>query len=836
MKRALAERAKQSLPPPSLAEPNKVPRLELSASAVPNDAIPSSNNAVATPTSPAKRQKRITALASQVNQDDSAFYLKHQNRALATELLSLQDTTKALEKERDYRRQECWAACQALNSLQATWTQLETALLADSVPRLALMMDSGAPAVTGTGSMEWTRALAEALAGLGRTSADSTDQFYSDLSQLSANVTARANTLQECIWKAFHSSPPSNAAIENALYAKQLAESQMHSRFLETQVAELTQARDQIASKERKLRRNLYRISVGILTVEQAMQILDQEGDEEWLQVRLETREKVKQEEDQLSPSATSNISPVDATAAALSESKVTEYESKIADLEATLKNRDRSIEELTGKLKEKELLLNQLSLSQQSAEDAEKLQSFEATRTSLKLKEKQVLELEKELDSTREKWAQAIGNEKSAIASIEEQLTKFEKRWSEIAEKTDVDGEASHDDLPGIQPSRIVNAETIAELEHKLSQALENVRQAETIRCTLAESLELNQELQSKLEDLKSKYAALQGKNDNNTSTEKSEAMPWLSEGDGNAEETSSMDKVEREKYDREYKNHRKARKEISTLNSKLDSLKGKLERAEKDRDAILATNSRLLQQITEKDEMNAKSLSTILHLKSLTEQLKLENDNLEQQAKSASQLALAARLASNAKARVSEEMIKEKELLEEKLSLSEKETTRIKNELDKLSNDLSEGSGKVSVLQSKFENSVKRCDELVSELEAKDEEIRKLLDSLHQTEREAQSAKENLNKIMQSSAGGDVRVGASSFTVDQLNTQISVLKDRLACPVCHYRDKECIIMRCRHMHCKQCVDERISNRSRKCPTCNNKFSEKDVEDVWLS
>jgi E3 ubiquitin-protein ligase BRE1 len=492
---------------------------------------------------------------------------------------------------------------------------------------------------------------------------------------------------------------------------------------------------------------------------------------------------------------------------------------------------------QLRGKLKEKELLLNQLSLSQQSAEDAEKLQSFEATRASLKLKEKQVLELEKELESTREKWAQAIGNEKSAMASIEEQLTKFEKRWSELAENTDVDGETSHGDIPGIQPSRIVNAERIAELEHKLSQALENVRQAEAIRCTLAESLELNHDLQSKLEDLKSKYAALQSTCENNTTPpEKPEVMPLSTEGDGNAEETSSMDKVDKEKYDREYKNHRKARKEISALNTKIDSLKGKLERAEKDRDAIIATNSRLLQQIKEKDEMNAKSLSTILHLKSLTEQLKLENENLEQQAKSASQLALAARLASNAKARVSEEMIKEKESLEEKLSLSEKETTRIKNELNKLSTDLSEGSGKVSALQSKFENSVKRCNELVSELEAKDEEIRKLLDSLHQTEREAQSTKENLNKIMQSSTGGDVRVGASSFTVDQLNTQISVLKDRLACPVCHYRDKECIIMRCRHMHCKQCVDERISNRSRKCPTCNNKFSEKDVEDVWLS
>lgn len=369
MKRALAERAKQSLPQPAAAEPSKVPRLDLSTSSVaplPSSASSSSNEVnhpvsnppaaavpSSAPSSPAKRQKRISALASQVinNQDDSAFYLKHQNRALATELLSLQDSTKALEKERDFRRQECWAACQALNSLQATWTQLETALADAPPPSLPSMMDSGAPAITGTG-MEWTRALAEALAGLGRqrTTADSTDQFYSDLSQLSANVTTRANTLQECIWKALSSSPQtSTSAVENAQYEKQLAESNMQVRFLETEVAELTQARDQIASKERRLRRNLYRLSVGILTTEQAVQTLDQDGDEEWLQVRLETRDRVKQEDDYASASAASNVSqaPVDAAAVALSESKNAQYETKIADLEATLRNRDVSIEEV---------------------------------------------------------------------------------------------------------------------------------------------------------------------------------------------------------------------------------------------------------------------------------------------------------------------------------------------------------------------------------------------------------------------------------------------------------------------------------------------------------
>ena len=87
-------------------------------------------------------------------------------------------------------------------------------------------------------------------------------------------------------------------------------------------------------------------------------------------------------------------------------------------------------------------------------------------------------------------------------------------------------------------------------------------------------------------------------------------------------------------------------------------------MKRVEKERDNLTETNARLLRQSAEKDDMNAKSLSTILHLKNLTEQLTQGKLSLEQQLKSAGQLALAARLATNAKDRVAEEIIKEKEV----------------------------------------------------------------------------------------------------------------------------------------------------------------------------
>ena len=87
-------------------------------------------------------------------------------------------------------------------------------------------------------------------------------------------------------------------------------------------------------------------------------------------------------------------------------------------------------------------------------------------------------------------------------------------------------------------------------------------------------------------------------------------------------------------------------------------------LQRVEKERDNLTETNARLLRQSAEKDDMNAKSLSTILHLKNLTEQLQQQKISLELQLKSAGQLSLAARLATNAKDRVAEEVVKEKEV----------------------------------------------------------------------------------------------------------------------------------------------------------------------------
>ena len=483
----------------------------------------------------------------------------------------------------------------------------------------------------------------------------------------------------------------------------------------------------------------------------------------------------------------------------------------------------------LSEKVKEKELVVNKLSLTQQSEEDAENLKTLEATKLQLRAKEDRIKDLERIVSETREKWAQALGNEKAALASVEEQLQKFQKRWAEIAP----DGDSPQNPL---EQKIEEQAKEISELQHKLNQALEMVRQRESARQSLAEALEMNEQLQRTVEELK------EAKEDDDAKAKDADpnaAQKRNSNGGGSRgfDDTPSGNHTPRDKDHggRDFeKLYRKARKELASVIASRDQARQRLECSEEERELLIQSNARLLKPSAEKEDMNTKSLSTILHLKSLTDQLKLEKENLEQQAKNASQMALAARLASNAKGKLSAEILKEKEALEERLQELEKVHNETKSQLEKVTRDWSTGSGEMTTMKTKLANSLKRSDELVADNEAKAQEIRKLIDSLDKAEREAKEAHGKMATMSVTSSGGGG--GSSNFTVDQLNTQISVLKGRLACPVCHYRDKECIIMRCRHMHCKQCVDERISNRSRKCPTCNNKFSEKDVEDVWLS
>mmetsp|Transcript_5595 Transcript_5595/g.11500 ORF Transcript_5595/g.11500 Transcript_5595/m.11500 type:complete len:958 (-) Transcript_5595:109-2982(-) len=841
-----------------------------------NHTTPSSN----------KRPRPSQQQTEEEEDNGSAFYLKHQNRALAIELKSLQSQVRDLTREREYRRRSCLQAVQALHSLQATWTSLETALGQEAAPVPLLpsspggTMPSSTVGNTDETGVEWTIALHKALQALGSNRAnnslvkmeDGADSSFGNsppsspslqgemkLGELAANVTGRATCLQEWLWDLLRAKstrlpapvPSGEMSNGNSLdenHAGLISETEQ----LKNQLMEVTTSRDDYATRERRLRRNIYRLDVGMISQSQLIQSVIGNADEgsddpERLAVQKEAILKgsanpaiapdpVNSQE--TAPSGDGTTKP-DAATFSLSSKAVLDLQRELDESRQAVSNRDKSIEEMSSRIRHLETRVTSLSIKQLSDGDKGKLEAFESMSLKLDASEKRANDLSEKLDNARDKWAQCAGNEKAAMNSLDDLQDKHQRKWSELA--SSVDAKEENGDITRGEQQAI----KVAELEHKLCQALENVRQAETARNNLRDALAMNETLQANLAEMKARVSAAEKPEKNEALVSKSgdnHATPSSSRSESRhhhrereREREAGSERISSEKAEKLYRENKKMRKEMASLIASKEGHKARLERVEKERNALAEVNVRLMKQVTEKDEMNAKSLSSILHLKGLTEQLTQERKNLEEEVKSAEQLALAARLANNAKERLAEELAKEKSSLEDEMRELEKVHLETKKELSQKIADCADASGKTSTLHAELSNALKRCDEFVSQTEEQGGEIRKLLDALDKAERTARESREKLAEIAKNTPSSSSTPSSTGFTADQMKTQVDFLKKRLACPVCHYRDKECIIMRCRHMHCKQCVEDRLSNRSRKCPTCNIPFGRSDVEDIFL-
>jgi E3 ubiquitin-protein ligase BRE1 len=251
------------------------------------------------------------------------------------------------------------------------------------------------------------------------------------------------------------------------------------------------------------------------------------------------------------------------------------------------------------------------------SAEQVKRSDLYAQLTSKLATSDRKILELEEGFGKIREECSQALGNAELARSALGDLQSKHSKKWAEMSQ------EAEEDELA--ETSTKSQGEQIVTLQHKLTQALENVRQAETTRRTLTEAVTMNEALQAKLDEIKTKYAALQAgrSNSNNNSgistnhVSTSSSSGGLSTPKPKTSLTPAQSAEKGEKMERLHREYRKVRKELAAVTASKEAAKSKLERIEKERDALVQTSARLLKQSAEKDDMNAKSLSTILHLK---------------------------------------------------------------------------------------------------------------------------------------------------------------------------------------------------------------------------
>jgi len=604
------------------------------------------------------------------------------------------------------------------------------------------------------------------------------------------------------------------------------------------QISEISASRDAALKKEKRVRRYLFRIMAG------------QPADEVLKDVELETDDIVDYESAAMQEAVMKEVAspplrrlasshrndegdnssvagtnstltfrgkdPLNASDKAhfLSSENADRYEQLITELESRLQAKQELVDELLGERSELQTRINFLSLSNKENkqthiggnedQNADKQNVNHVTQQMLDELKRDKSKLEAEVEEWRNRVAIFKGQKEAIQKGMDEQYTNFVRRWKEMSGETEegatepvavADKDSSSTALGnGALCDGMSDKVKIVTLEHKLHQALEGARRAEVFKQNLAETNNVVECLQKQVSEWSEKCQALQIENKTGAT---------LVNG-------LSNEKV--------LKDNRK--------------LKAKIEQLRSERDAINKTNHRLVQQSTEKEEINAEALSTILQLRQRIEIHSKEKEEWEKKFKAAQQLALAARLAATAKERVDEEASKEKETLEKTLADREKELIRLGEKSESVIDQINNTKQEAEAIRRDLQATRARCDELLSEANAAIKEKGKVMEDLKVTTKK-------IIELKKSFARGNIEaedsLGGTQFTAKQLTTQLEVLKGRLTCPVCNNRDKTCILTRCRHMFCRSCVDTNIKNRSRKCPACGTRFDTKDVAEIWL-
>lgn len=178
---------------------------------------------------------------------------------------------------------------------------------------------------------------------------------------------------------------------------------------------------------------------------------------------------------------------------------------------------------------------------------------------------ERRLEELTVKQRNVDDELASARGDADAAQKNSEDLVAKHKKRWAELVGEDEV-----VDGRPAVSNALIARAKTTSDIENKLRQALESVRQADVIRSSLDEATLLNEMLHSKLEETRAKNSALvAGK-----ASRSVEAGPTSKEK--NSQPTTHQAES---KYEKIHRENRRMRKDIAAAFASRDAARSKLE-----------------------------------------------------------------------------------------------------------------------------------------------------------------------------------------------------------------------------------------------------------------
>ncbi|KAB0804547.1 hypothetical protein PPYR_01517 [Photinus pyralis] len=231
---------------------------------------------------------------------------------------------------------------------------------------------------------------------------------------------------------------------------------------------------------------------------------------------------------------------------------------------------------------------------------------------------------------------------------------------------------------------------------------------------------------------------------------------------------------------------------------------------------------NSRLIQQLREKDDANFKLMTERIKSNQLHKLAREEKDVLKDQVGT-----LTTQVDS---ANVVVRKLEEKErILQNTLATIEKELSLRQQGMEMHKRKAIESAQSAADLKlhlEKYHSQMKEAQQVVAEktssLEAEAYKTKRLQEEIAQLKRKVERMK---------------KMEMAGTTLDEvMMEEIREYKETLTCPSCKVKRKDAVLSKCFHVFCYDCLKTRYETRQRKCPKCNCAFGANDYHRLYLS
>ncbi|XP_055309959.1 E3 ubiquitin-protein ligase Bre1-like isoform X2 [Sitodiplosis mosellana] len=231
---------------------------------------------------------------------------------------------------------------------------------------------------------------------------------------------------------------------------------------------------------------------------------------------------------------------------------------------------------------------------------------------------------------------------------------------------------------------------------------------------------------------------------------------------------------------------------------------------------------NSRLIQQLREKDDANFKLMTERIKANQMHKLLREEKQILEDQVQTRDAQIEALHI-------VLRKLEEKERILQNTVTTIEKELTLRQQAMEMHKRKAIESAQSAADLKlhlEKYHSQMKEAQQVVAEktssLEAEAYKTKRLQEELAQFKRKVERMK---------------KIEMTGTTIDEvMMEEIREYKETLTCPSCKVKRKDAVLSKCFHVFCYDCLRTRYETRQRKCPKCNCAFGANDYHRLYLS